>query len=139
MPWKDAAAVIDATPSLIFWHEWPDSILHRDSGLGQGLEGFSKTCAEELSGDDFWAFVGRLAQGRSLVITSDHGYAASGLFTDTSDKASTFLKNQLKSGRSTEGDGDLGPFIPPMMVRQENSHGVHRLALGRWKWKSQGG
>ena len=73
------------------------------------------------------------------MITSDHGYAASGLFTDTSDKASTFLKNQLKSGRSTEGDGDLGPFIPPMMVRQENSHGVHRLALGRWKWKSQGG
>ena len=36
MPWKDAAAVIDATPSLIFWHEWPDSILHRDSGPRSG-------------------------------------------------------------------------------------------------------
>ena len=139
MPWKDAAALVDSTPSWIFWHEWPDSTLHQGSGLGQGLEGFSRECAATLAGDDFWEFVARLAQGRSLVISSDHGYAASGLFTDADDEANAFLKIQLKSGRSVEGDGDIGPFIPPMMLRHENSHGIHRLALGRWKWKSQGG
>jgi hypothetical protein len=139
MPWKDAAALIDASPSWFFWHEWPDSSLHQGSSFGKGLESLSSECAEVLSGDDFWAFVARLAQGRDLVISSDHGYAASGLFTDANDKANEFLKTQLKSGRSAEGEGDLGPFIPPMMLRFENNHGIHRLALGRWKWKSQGG
>jgi len=139
IPWKDAAALIDASPSWFFWHEWPDSTLHQGSGLGQGLDGLSAECAEVLSGDDFWSFVACLAQGRSLVISSDHGYAASGLFTDANDQANEFLKTQLKGGRSAEGEGDIGPFIPPMMVRHESSHGVHRLALGRWKWKSQGG
>jgi hypothetical protein len=135
----DAAAIVDAAPSWFFWHEWPDSSLHQGSGLGQGLENLSTECAEVLSGDDFWSFVARLAQGRDLVISSDHGYAASGLFTDAEEKANAFLKTQLKSGRSVEGDGEIGPFIPPMMLRHENSHGIHRLALGRWKWRSQGG
>lgn len=139
MPWKDAVAIVDAAPAWFFWHEWPDSTLHQGSGLGQGLDGLSAECAEVLSSDDFWGFVARLAQGRDLVISSDHGYAASGFFTDADDDASAFLKNQLKSGRSVEGEGDIGPFIPPMMLRHENSHGIHRLALGRWKWKSQGG
>lgn len=139
MPWKDAAALVDAASAWFFWHEWPDSTLHKGSGLGEGLDGLAAECAEALSSDDFWAFVARLAQGRKLVISSDHGYAASGLFTDAEDKASAFLKNQLKSGRSIEGDGEIGPFIPPMMLRHENSHGIHRLAMGRWKWKSQGG
>ena len=35
-----------------------------------------KDAAQQLSSDDFWAFVERLATGRRLVITSDHGYAA---------------------------------------------------------------
>lgn len=139
MPWKDAAALVDARPDWLFWHEWPDIILHRGAGQGQGLDEFSKECAQGICSQDFWDFVARLAQGRSLVITSDHGYAASGLFTDAGEGAAAFLKNQLRSGRSTEGEGDIGPFIPPVMLRHENSHGVHRLALGRWKWRSQGG
>jgi hypothetical protein len=139
LPWKDASDLVDASPSWVFWHEWPDSLLHRDSGMGQGLERFSRACADELESEAFWRFVGRLAQGRRLVITSDHGYAASGLFTDAPDKAGSFLKSQMKSGRYIAGDGELGPYVPPMMVRRQNGHGVHRLALGRWKWKSQGG
>jgi hypothetical protein len=50
--------------------------LHDGSGAGQGLEPLTKDVAEQLSSDDFWAFVERLATGRRLVITSDHGYAA---------------------------------------------------------------
>jgi len=139
MPWKDAASLIDAAPFWFFWHEWPDVMLHQGDGPGQGLESFSKNCAASLSGEDFWTLVRRLAQGRSLVITSDHGYAASGLFNDAADEPAAFLKNNLKSGRSAPGDGDIGPFLPPIMMRHENSHGIHRLALGRWKWKSPGG
>ncbi len=139
MPWKDAAALIDAHPYWIVWHQWPDIILHQDSGQGQGLELFAQKCADSLSSDDFWEFAKRLAQGRSLIITSDHGYAASGLFNNASEEVSNFLKKELKSGRSIAGDGDTGPFIPPVMIRHENTHGIHRLAVGRWNWKSQGG
>lgn len=139
MPWKDSGNLIDSHTHWIFWHQWPDISLHQGSGQGQGLETFSKSCADSLSSDDFWDFVKRLSQGRSLVITSDHGYAASGLFTDANEEAGAFLKNELKSGRAIAGDGPTGPFIPPVMMRHENSHGVHRLALGRWKWKSPGG
>lgn len=138
-PWKDSAALIDAAPYWFFWHEWPDALLHHGDGPGQGLEAFSKSCAASLAGEDFWAFVKRLAQGRRLVITSDHGYAATGLFSDAAEAPAAFLKNALKSGRSAAGEGDVGPFLPPLLMRHENSHGVHRLALGRWKWKSQGG
>jgi len=139
LPWKDAASLVDAAQYWFFWHEWPDSTLHQGDGHGQGLEALSKICAAWLTDEDFWAFVKRLAQGRRLVITSDHGYAASGLFSDAAEQPAAFLKNALKSGRSVAGDGDLGPFLPPLMMRHENSHGIHRLALGRWKWKNQGG
>ena len=139
MPWKDSASLIDASAHWVFWHEWPDSMLHQGAGQGQGLEVYSRNCADSLSSDDFWGFIKRLALGRRLVITSDHGYAASGLFSDAAEKPGAFLKDNLKSGRSVEGDGDIGPFLPPVMLHHENSHGIHRLALGRWKWKSQGG
>jgi hypothetical protein len=139
MPWKDAAGLIDAHPYWVVWHQWPDIILHQDSGQGQGIDGFAQRCADELSSDDFWLFVKRLAQGRSLVITSDHGYAASGLFSNASEEVGNLLKKELKSGRSIAGDGDTGPFIPPVMIQHENAHGIHRLAVGRWNWKSQGG
>lgn len=139
MPWKDSAALVDASPNWIFWHQWPDSFLHQNASQGQGLEILSRECAKNLSEPDFWEFIGRLAQGRKLVITSDHGYAASGYFNDAKEDASAFLKAQLKSGRSIAGPGDTGPFVPPVMLEHENAHGTHRLALGRWKWRSQGG
>ena len=113
--------------------------MHDGAGAGQGLDLLTRHAAEQLSSDAFWAFVRRLAQGRRLVITSDHGYAATGYFADAEDRASTVLKPLFGQRRSNPGAGDAGALLPPVMLQGTSAHGTHRQALGRWKWKSPGG
>lgn len=139
LPWKDCEPLVGSTANQIFWHHWPDSKLHDGSGAGQGLEPLTKDVAEQLSRDDFWAFVERLATGRRLVITSDHGYAATGYFPDADGEVGQFLKQTFSSGRSKPGTDDTGPFVPPVALQINSPHGAHLLALGRRKWRSQGG
>jgi hypothetical protein len=139
LPWKDCEALIGNAPNQIFWHHWPDAKLHDGSGAGQGLEQLTKDVAEQLTGADFWAFVERLATGRRLVITSDHGYAATGYFPDAEGDVGQFLKQTFASGRSKLGTDDTGPFVPPVALQIDSPHGAHLLALGRRKWRSPGG
>ena len=142
MPWKDCGWLINGTPGAknwVFWHHWPDSKVHDGAGAGQGLDMLTRDAADQLGSDDFWAFVERLATGRRLVITSDHGYAATGYFPDADGEVGQFLKKTFASGRSAKGTGDVGPFVPPVALQVHSPHGAHLLALGRWKWKSQGG
>lgn len=139
LPWKDCDPLVGSMPNQVFWHHWPDSKLHDGSGAGQGLEPLTKDVAEQLSSDDFWAFVERLATGRRLVITSDHGYAATGYFPDADGEVGQFLKQTFSSGRSKPGTGDTGPFVPPVALQINSPRGEHLLAVGRRKWRSQGG
>lgn len=139
MAWKDCAGLVDGSKNWVFWHHWPDSKVHDGSGAGQGLDTLTRDMAVQLTSDDFWAFVERLATGRRLVITSDHGYAAAGLFFDAADEQATFLKETFKSGRCISGTVSPSPFVPPVALQVNGAHGAHLLALGRWKWKSQGG
>jgi hypothetical protein len=138
-PWKDCAGLINAAPNWIFWHHWPDSKVHSAAGAGQGLDALTNDAVHQLNSDEFWALVERLATGRRLVITSDHGYAATGQFPDADGDVGQFLKATFSSGRCKHGGGDAGPFVPPVALKINSHHGEHLLALGRWKWKSQGG
>lgn len=139
LPWQDCAGLIDASPNWVFWHHWPDSKVHDGSGAGQGLDGLTRDVAAQLTSEDFWIFVDRLATGRRLVITSDHGYAATGLFYDAADDQAAFLKTNLKSGRFAPGQQDSGAFVPPVALNMASAHGDVLTAIGRLKWKSQGG
>ena len=146
IPWKDCEGLVNSAPGAknwIFWHHWPDSKVHDGSGAGQGLDVLTRDVADQLNSTDFWALVDRLAAGRRLVITSDHGYAATGYFPDADGEVGQFLKKTFSSGRSVAGTGlsqkDCGPFVPPVALHINSPHGDHLLALGRWKWKSQGG
>ena len=113
--------------------------MHDGAGAGQGIEILARDAAEQLTSPDFWDFIERLATGRRLVITSDHGYAATGSFHDASSEVGVFLKNTFSSGRNIAGAGDIGPFVPPVALQIDSAHGPHLMALGRRKWKSQGG
>jgi hypothetical protein len=139
LPWRDCSKLIEGSPNWIFWHQWPDSKVHEGTGAGQGLDTLTRGIAEQLSSDDFWQFVERLATGRRLVITSDHGYAATGLFFDAGNEQQAFLKATLKSGRNVGGTVNAGPFVPPVALQINSAHGAYLLAMGRWKWRSQGG
>ena len=139
MPWKDCQGLVNGAPNWVFWHHWPDSKIHDAAVAGQGLDTLTKDAADQLTSDDFWSFVERLATGRRLVITSDHGYAATGYFPDAEGDVGQHLKKTFSSSRSIAGLGEAGPFVPPVALQLNSPHGAHLLALGRRKWKSQGG
>jgi hypothetical protein len=139
LPWHDCAALIDSKPRWVFWHHWPDCAMHELSSAGQGIEVLTAQAAERLLSDDFWKLVERLATGRGLTITSDHGYAASGLFSDAPEGQKQFLREAFAAQRFKAGTGDAGPWVPPIVLPVRNDHGDYLLALGRRKWAVPGG
>lgn len=139
LPWKDCAELVGAEPAWFFWHHWPDNRLHYHDDPGKGLHTLSQEIREHLTSEDFWTFVKRLATGRQLVITADHGYANSGQFPDADKEQSEYLKKRYKSGRWSSADEETRSWIPPLDLVIESERGVHRYVNGRRKWKSGGG
>lgn len=142
LPFADCANFIKADPNVIFWHHWPDCQMHDLAEAGDGYRKLAKAAAEQLISDDFWLLVDRLATGRRVVITADHGYAYSGLFPDVSQKdQADYLKKQFKSGRSAPSLSESNPhyWVPPLTQIIPTNGASWSLVLGRKKWKSQGG
>jgi hypothetical protein len=137
--WQSCAEMIGSEPDWVFWHHWPDKDVHDFADPAEGLRPLVEKAGEYLRGDAFWSLVSRLAQGRRLVITSDHGYAASELFTDANAEQSTYLKQVYKSGRWSDASHDAGDWVPPIDLRLDTRHGPHLFVNGRRKWKSAGG
>ena len=139
LPWHDCAQWLDSHSDWVFWHHWPDSVLHEQAGAGTSWEALTGQAIAQLTGDEFWDFVAMLAQGRRLVMTSDHGYAVTGLFSDAGASSGKWLKEALKSQRYAAGALDGGLWLPPLLMTLESRRGLHTFALDRRKWKSQGG
>ena len=140
IPWGDCAKLIGSDPLWVLWHHWPDQRVHELSVAGQGLGILTDEAAAQLQSDAFWQLVEHLTTGRRLVITSDHGYAASGLFADTAaDDQARYLKDIFKSGRNVPASNGEQAWIPPVDLAIGSRHGRYRYAVGRRKWKSQGG
>lgn len=140
IPWADCVKLIGSEPNWVFWHHWPDHRCHELSEAGQGLAVLTDEAATQLTSDAFWQLVERLSTGRRLAITSDHGYAASGLFSDTAaDDQARHLKELFKSGRNAPATEVEARWVPPVDLAIESSYGRYRYAVGRRKWKSQGG
>ena len=140
LPWQECVGLIDASTDWVLWHHWPDERMHDLGAPGHGLSALATEAADQLTSDAFWALVERLTTGRRLVITGDHGYAATGLFPDTADsKQAQHLKSRFKSGRSAPDENSPSDWVPPIDVVLDTPHGRHAFALGRRKWKSQGG
>lgn len=137
--WEDCAGMIGSEPAWVFWHHWPDHRLHDHDDPGKGLISLTQEVQENLGSDGFWGFVERLCNGRKLIITSDHGYAASGLFSDSNKGQTDYLKSKYKSGRCIKSEHGPGDFVPPIDVELETEHGKHLFVSGRRKWKSSGG
>lgn len=139
MAWSDCAGLVGSEPDWVFWHHWPDHKLHDHDEPGKGLSSLTQEANQHLTGDAFWSLVDRLATGRRLVITSDHGYAASGLFSDADKDQTEHLKNVFKSGRWDDQAHTAGPWVPPIDLALTTRHGDYVFVNGRRKWKSAGG
>lgn len=150
LPWRECVDLIDATPDWVLWHHWPDVRIHQLGVPGRGLAALAKETAARLADDDFWALVERLSTGRRLIVTGDHGYAATGSFSDVGDREqSAYLKARYKSRRSAPDEAatdtavpderSSGIWTPPLDLVVDTPHGRHSFVLGRRKWKSPGG
>lgn len=139
IPWEDCAAFVGAEPDWAFWHHWPDKDVHDFADAGEGLRPLVAKASEHLQSDAFWKLVERLAEGRRLVITSDHGYAASEMFPDAAADHADYLKKTFKSGRCVASDETHGHWVPPIDLQLHTQHGSHLFVNGRRKWKSAGG
>jgi hypothetical protein len=139
--WTECLNAVGADPQIVIWHQWPDSRVHDFAEIGKGLRTLSQEVAERLTDEEFWRFVGRLTTGRRLVITSDHGYAATGNFADTTEAdQKTYLKNTYSSGRWVKADQETQPpWLPPIALTLETKHGRNSFVVGRRKWKSPAG
>lgn len=140
LPWQECIDLVGSQEAVIFWHHWPDERLHTLDGPGAGLHKLTKEIHAGLTSDDFWLLIERLCTGRKLLITSDHGYAATGMFPDLTDKDQVgYMKSLFKSGRSSSEKVSDGSWVPPIDLRLTTDHGEHRYVLGRRKWKSAAG
>jgi hypothetical protein len=138
--WNSCLDWMAASPSVVMWHHWPDDRIHKLAEPGDGFQKLCREAAQHLTSDSFWNFVGRMSTGRQLVITSDHGYAASGMFADVGDKEQAgWLKSNFGSSRFSHGPGTPHHWMPPISLCLSTAHGTHQFALGRRKWKSAGG
>lgn len=138
--WEYCLDWIASAPAVVLWHHWPDERIHQLSEPGDGLQRLCREAAQQLTSDAFWRMVERMATGRRLVITSDHGYAASGLFSDVTDKEQAAqLKQVFGSSRFAVDAGIPQHWTPPISLALNTAHGTNQFALGRRKWKSAGG
>lgn len=138
--WEYCLDWIGSAPALVLWHHWPDERIHQLAEPGDGFQKLCHEAAQQLTSDSFWKMIERMTTGRRLVITSDHGYAAPGMFSDVASKEqANWLKTNFGSSRFSYGPGTEHHWVPPISLCLTTAHGTNQFALGRRKWRSAGG
>jgi hypothetical protein len=139
LPWEDAAVGVPPTPGVLCWHHWPDDRLHHLDGSDGGLDKLFPEMVKQLTGDAFWSFVKKLATGRRLVITSDHGYAVSGGFPNVSTDQKDYLREKFSAQRFRADAVDTREWLPPLTATLATASGPVTFVTGRQKWQVPGG
>ncbi|MDR0466507.1 MAG: hypothetical protein LBH94_04025 [Deltaproteobacteria bacterium] len=139
LSWSFEDCTVTSEPKLVFWHTWLDDLLHVQK---KSPDAVSKAAASAFQSDGFWDFIARLRQGRSLVVTSDHGYAESKLFSTevTEPDAVQMLRDAFGASRCAKAAGvpafaGAKPAMPPLAVL----HNGQYVVMGQKKWKVSGG
>lgn len=139
LPWQDAAAQIPPVSRLICWHHWPDERMHQLDGPDSGFEKLYTETLHTLRSDAFWEFLAKLAQGRRLLITSDHGYALTGGFHNVPGDQKDYLKEKFAGQRFRAGLIDTRAWLPPLTAMVDTAVGPVTFVTGRRKWQVSGG
>ena len=133
LPFEDYS--VPPSPNLVIWHSWLDDLIHLQQKLPDQIAGIALST---LQSDGFWNFVGRLRQGRGLIITSDHGYAVSKRFSseiDDPDAIEILRKTFGASRNKLVSNPWQKRFMPPIVMTNNSQH----VVMGQRKWKVQGG
>lgn len=134
VPFQDCVGSVPYEHNIFLWHTFIDDLIHQQKAPEQVY----KQAADMLKDAGFWALVDRMRQGRELVITGDHGYATSKLFSDEiTDKESIQLMRDTFSASRTKSTSSAwtNRFMPPLVLTENNQH----VVIGQRKWSVQGG
>jgi hypothetical protein len=138
--WDYCLDWLASAPSIVLWHHWPDERIHQLAKPGDGFQQLCREAAQHLTSDSFWKVVEHMATGRRLVITSDHGYAASGMFADVINRdQQQWLKKTFGGSRFAAACSSEDHWSPPISLCLQTKTGTHQFALGRRKWSSSSG
>jgi hypothetical protein len=135
LPFADCVNAVPSQKNLFIWHTWLDDLLHVQKRLPDQIYALAAT---ELQSDGFWKFVNRLRTGRKLVITSDHGYAVSKLFSSEVEDADAVqaLRDIFGASRYKASGGPWNRrCMPPVVL----TIGDHLVVMGQRKWRAPGG
>lgn len=134
LPFEDCAGSVPHEPNVFLWHTWLDDLIHLQRKSPDQLY---KLAAEALRSAGIWKFVNRLRQGRRLVVTADHGYAVSKLFTTESNFAAVeALRDAFSASRCKPASAPWPHrFMPPIVLTEGGFH----VVMGQRKWKIQSG
>jgi hypothetical protein len=139
LPWADAASSVPPMPAIIYWHHWADDALHQCSTADGGFEPFFKKNCQQLTSAAFWDFVRKLATGRRVVITSDHGYAHTGTFPNVGPDEKEDLREKFAAQRFRPGAIKTREWLPPLTLVLPTPSGPVTFVTGRRKWQVPGG
>lgn len=133
-PFEDCLGAVPNDPNLLIWHSWLDDLIHVHY---KSPDQVAKAAKGTLQSDGFWRFVDRLRQGRKLVITADHGYAVSRLFSseENDEEVIEALREVFGASRSRAASSLWNHhFMPPVVMTEGGCH----VVMGQRKWKVQG-
>ena len=134
MPFEDCLSRVPSERNVVEWHTWLDNLIH----VHKRPEHIRKIVREALEGDGFWSFVNRLRQGRDLIITGDHGYAVTHLFSTEETEQDVVESVRDAFGRSRKRQAE-GPWERPLMPPFVLTRNGYQMVMGQRKWKVQGG
>lgn len=135
LPFEDCAASLPYDSDLFIWHTWLDDQIHV---YKRSPDQLAKMVPQALQGDGFWQLVQRLRQGRRLLLTADHGYAISKLFSTEIDDLVLVeaLRTVFGASRSaSESQAWSQAAMPPLVLTVNGQH----VVMGQTRWKVQGG
>lgn len=134
-PFADCISAVPNQTNVFLWHTWLDDLIHVHK---RSPDQICTQASHDFQGDGFWKFINRLRQGRKLLITSDHGYAASKLFsTEVEDpEAAQSLRETFGASRYKDDSVPWGKRLMPPLVM---TVGSHHIVMGQRKWKAPGG
>lgn len=134
-PFEDCVGTVPNEPNVVLWHSWLDDQIHLHKRTPDQI---AAAVPDILQGDGFWKLVDKLRQGRKLLITSDHGYAVSKLFSaeERDEDTVAALRDTFGASRDVPDSKSWDHrFMPPVVM----THGGYHTVMGQCKWKVKGG
>ena|SRR5579859_4624361 len=133
------ASMIPTERNLVLWHPWLDDLIHSNQHRPNAATTISNIAYNTLTGDGFWKLIQVLRTGRDLVITSDHGYAASRGFAELPAGLGKQMAESFGAQRYAKAPATPLALAAGQPLYVDARDGGRVAVIGRRKWAVAGG